>query len=118
MKNLFILLLVCLFSFLLFTYKITEVPPGINGDEAGIGYNSILISRNLTRAEKLDKDLQKRILDVLDRIRIRPHYFVKRLVGSPYFRLRVGDYRVVYSFNSKESTVTVVKIEHRQGVYK
>lgn len=48
MKNLFILLLVCLFSFLLFTYKITEVPPGINGDEAGIGYNSILISRNLT----------------------------------------------------------------------
>ena len=41
--------------------------------------------------KKLENNLQRRILDVLNRIRIRPHHFVKRLIGSPYFRLRVGD---------------------------
>ncbi len=35
-----------------------------------------------------------------------------------YYKYRVGDYRIVYTFDSKESVVTVVKIEHRQGVYR
>jgi 4-amino-4-deoxy-L-arabinose transferase-like glycosyltransferase len=48
MKNLLLLLGVCLFSFFLLTYRITSVPPGINGDEVGIGHNAFLISRNLT----------------------------------------------------------------------
>ncbi len=30
----------------LFTYRILEVPPGINGDEAVIGYNAALVSKN------------------------------------------------------------------------
>lgn len=38
------------------------------------------------------------------------------LAGS--YKFRVGDYRIVYKFNSKESKVDVVKIEHREGVYK
>lgn len=37
---------------------------------------------------------------------------------SGYYKYRVGDYRIIYIFNSKESRVGVVKIEHRQGVYK
>ena len=34
------------------------------------------------------------------------------------YKFRIGDYRIVYTFNSKENKVCVVKIEHRQGVYK
>lgn len=48
MKKFFLILLIFIAGFLLLTYKITEVPPGINGDEAGIGYNAMLISRNFT----------------------------------------------------------------------
>lgn len=48
MKKLLVLFLVCFLAFVLLIYKITDVPPGINGDEAGIGYNAMLISRNLT----------------------------------------------------------------------
>ncbi len=40
--------LVSIFAFLLFTYKITDVPPGINGDEVGIAHNASLMSKNLT----------------------------------------------------------------------
>lgn len=35
-----------------------------------------------------------------------------------YYKFRVGDYRIVYSFFQKESIVFVSKIEHRQGVYR
>lgn len=35
-----------------------------------------------------------------------------------YYKYRLGDYRIVYSFDKKTSTVIIAKIEHRQGVYK
>lgn len=35
-----------LISWFFFTYRITDVPPGINGDEASVGYNAILVAKN------------------------------------------------------------------------
>ena len=35
-----------------------------------------------------------------------------------YMKLRVGDYRVIYSINKKTITVHVIKIGHRKDVYK
>ena len=43
-KSIFVLLII-LFFWYLFTFKITEVPPGINGDEAAIGYNAALVAK-------------------------------------------------------------------------
>lgn len=34
------------------------------------------------------------------------------------YKYRIGDYRIVYSFDSKKSLVEILKVEHRQGVYK
>ncbi|MDP2672440.1 MAG: type II toxin-antitoxin system RelE/ParE family toxin [Nanoarchaeota archaeon] len=68
--------------------------------------------------KKLDKELQRRILDVLDRIRIRPHHFVKRLVGSPYFRLRVGNYRIILDIQNDKLVIVVVELGHRKKIYK
>lgn len=48
MKKLILLLIVLVLSFIFLSFRITKVPPGINGDESGIGYNAILISGNLT----------------------------------------------------------------------
>ncbi len=48
MNKILALISVCVLTFLLFSFRITQVPPGINGDESGIGYNAILISKNLT----------------------------------------------------------------------
>lgn len=35
-----------------------------------------------------------------------------------FYKYRVGDYRIVYIFDNKKSTIYVLKIEHRQGVYR
>ena len=48
LKEIVTLLFFVVLAFVFLSYKITTVPPGINGDESGIGYNAILMSRNLT----------------------------------------------------------------------
>lgn len=43
---------------------------------------------------------------------------VKKLVGSKYtYRLREGDYRVVYNLLSKTLVIEVIRVGHRKDVY-
>jgi mRNA interferase RelE/StbE len=47
----------------------------------------------------------------------RPHGS-QRLSNSEQYRIRQGDYRVVYSVDDKECLVDVVKIGHRREIYR
>lgn len=67
--------------------------------------------------EKLECPVQERILKTLERIRIRPHSFVKKLVGESAYRLRVGDYRVIMDIQNQTLTILVIKIGHRKNIY-
>ena len=42
----------------------------------------------------------------------------EKLSGQEKFRLRQGDYRILYSVDDPEAEVTVVKIGHRHDVYR
>jgi len=42
----------------------------------------------------------------------------ERLSGSERYRVRQGDYRIVYSIQDDERTVWVVKIGHRREIYR
>ena len=66
---------------------------------------------------KLPKDIQIRIVSSLERIRIRPQAHVLRLVGSQYFRLRVGDYGVILDIKEDKLTVFVIEVGHRRNIY-
>ncbi len=70
-------------------------------------------------ALKLPLEIHNKIDKAFDMIKQNPLFGVK-LHGelSGYYKYRVGDYRIVYSFDAKKSTIVVVKIEHRQGIYK
>jgi len=64
-------------------------------------------------------NIHKKIIKTFDKIQENPLIGVK-LHGDleNYYKFRVGDYRIVYTFYRKESLVKIVKVEHRQGVYK
>lgn len=47
-----------------------------------------------------------------------PNNNVKRLSGVEGFRLRVGDWRVVYSLRERVLIVVVIRIGHRSEVYR
>jgi len=68
--------------------------------------------------KKLNEQDSKRIISTLERCRIRPHAYVKKLVSSPYFRLRVGDYRVILDIKAGKLLIIVIEISHRKNIYK
>ena len=44
---------------------------------------------------------------------------IKKLQGQPgHFRLRVGDYRVIYRVDGHRVVVVIVRIGHRKDVYR
>ncbi len=43
---------------------------------------------------------------------------VKKLTDHPGYRLRIGDWRVVYTLNENEILIHVVKIKSRGEIYK
>ncbi len=47
----------------------------------------------------------------------RPHGAVK-LAGRDDFRIRVGDYRIVYAVDDTDRLVLVARIAHRREVYR
>ena len=42
----------------------------------------------------------------------------ERLSGKARYRIRQGDFRILYEIQDREPTVTVVKIGHRRDVYR
>lgn len=46
---------------------------------------------------------------------INPQPFTGNLAG--FFKLRVGDYRVIYSFSGEEKIITIHLIGHRREIY-
>ncbi|HQP57142.1 MAG: type II toxin-antitoxin system RelE/ParE family toxin [Syntrophorhabdaceae bacterium] len=64
------------------------------------------------------KDLQKilrRIEALTQDPRPQGH---EKLTGQERYRVRQGNYRIVYSTQDKEFTVWVVKIGHRRDIYR
>ena len=68
--------------------------------------------------DKQEVGIQERIVSSLERIQIRPFSFVERLVGSPYYRLRVGDYRVIMDIQQDKLIIFVIELGHRRNIYK
>jgi len=79
----------------------------------------IVFSREAEKEiSKLKKDVQKRIFNSLNRIKVDPHKHIERLVGLPYYKLRAGDYRLILSVKVAESIILIAKIGHRKNIYK
>jgi mRNA interferase RelE/StbE len=69
---------------------------------------------------KLPIDVQKRIQTKINDLAIEPRpNRVKKLEGDDNsYRIRVGEYRVVYEREDDVLIVTIIKVKHRSEVYK
>lgn len=71
------------------------------------------------QVKKLPRPARDRVLDAVDDLAddARPHG-AKKLVGEQTaWRIRIGNYRVIYDIFDDELTVTVVRAAHRREVY-
>ena len=76
-----------------------------------------LVIRYTKSAEKFlsrqPPQIQRRIRAAIAAL---PYGDVKKLTGNPYFRLRVGNYRVIFDRNG--NVIEIVRIDNRGQVYK
>jgi mRNA interferase RelE/StbE len=80
----------------------------------------IELTRDALRAlAKLDKPVRRRVQGAIDRLADDPHPAgMIALRGAPgAFRIRVGDYRVIYVLHDDLLLVVVIDIGHRRDVY-
>jgi mRNA interferase RelE/StbE len=69
--------------------------------------------------KKLDRTVASRIYKKVSLLGENPYHFdVIKTVGDPYFRLRVGDYRVIFDIQNDMLRILVLKVGHRKNVYK
>jgi len=69
--------------------------------------------------DRLPDDMASRILSCLAELEINPRPpGLKKLKGRPAYRVRVGDYRVIYEINDRELVVLILTIGHRREVYR
>lgn len=59
--------------------------------------------------------ISRRILSLEDNPRPRG---IKKLSGHEEYRLRVGDYRVLYTIDDKNGVIIVFAVGHRREVYR
>jgi len=83
-----------------------------------MSYEIIFTDTSRKQFRKLEKEVQERIVKALERIRIRPEAHVRKLIGDPGYRLRVGEYRVIVEIEKDKLIILVIKIGHRKNIYK
>ena len=70
--------------------------------------------------EALNPPLAARVLARIETLAIDPRPAgARKLQGAPrLWRIRVGDYRVVYSVDDRQRIVDIVRVRHRSDVYR
>lgn len=74
----------------------------------------------IANLEKLNRSVQERIFRKINWLaanfdQITPEQLTGNLAG--FFKLRVGDYRVIYDYRSEEKIITIYQIGHRREIY-
>ena len=70
----------------------------------------------LREVEKLENSIARRIVKKVDELTENPFSKdIKKLKGCNDFRLRVGDYRVI--FYIEKDTIIILKVGHRKNIY-
>ena len=68
----------------------------------------------------LSKDLQRRIVPAIDGLvqDPRPHG-VRKLVGHDrLYRIKVGNYRIVYEIDDQAALIRITRVRHRRDAYR
>lgn len=77
-------------------------------------------SSALKELKRIDKSTVPRIINVVESLATNPRPVdVRKLKGSERsFRIRIGDYRIVYEILDDSLVVFIVRVRHRKDVYR
>lgn len=74
--------------------------------------------KSVKQLEKIDKKDAQKIYDSILECVEEPFRVVIRLTNSPFYRMRVGKYRVILDLQQNKMIIFVVESDHRGQIYK
>jgi len=91
----------------------------IAGKEARAVYRIELETRARREYRDLPARIRGQVADAIDDLQADPHPpGSKKLVGATGYRIRTGDYRILYTIEDSASLVRIYRIGHRREVYR
>ena len=81
---------------------------------------AILITRKAQKAlSEIPINYQDKLIETIYALANNPYpHGCKKLSGREAWRIRIGNYRVIYEINESALSIVVVNIGHRKDVYK
>ena len=84
-------------------------------------YQIVILPKALNDLSKLDKTVSRRIIEKLSWLSENIESITLLSLTGKYtdlFKLRIGDWRVIYDINHDQKVITVHKVGHRREIYK
>ena len=74
----------------------------------------------LRELKKIDKKMIPRILSLVESLEVQPFPSgIRKLCGTKNtYRIRIGDYRIVYDVHKSIITIEIIRVRHRKDVYR
>lgn len=68
---------------------------------------------------KIPKEIREKFIGIILRLKDNPRPLnVRKLASSTsYYRIKIGDYRLVYEIKDKRKEICVFRIRHRKDAY-
>jgi mRNA interferase RelE/StbE len=83
-----------------------------------MSWEVIWSEKSVKQLEKIDKKNAKKIYESVLDCTEDPFRAVMRLTNSPFYRLRVGNYRVILDLQQSKMIIFVLETDHRGKTYK
>lgn len=83
-----------------------------------MNYNVFWDKKSLDFLNKLEPFITQRIIKLVKEFSENPRSKqFKKLKNERGFRLRAGDYRIIFDFDQNTKTIQILKIGHRKNIY-
>lgn len=84
-----------------------------------MNYSLFILPRATKELEDLPSETYNRIRDAIRKLAQDPRpQGCMKLTGRDGWRIRVGDYRVVYEIQDSDHTITILNVAHRRDIYR
>jgi mRNA interferase RelE/StbE len=84
-----------------------------------MAYTVVIAESAAKMISKLEASARNRVANKIDGLANDPRPSgVVKLEGSELYRVRVGDYRIIYSIHDKELVVVIARVAHRKEAYR
>ena len=80
----------------------------------------VILPKSVQKAlDRLPDEVVKRVLARLGQLETNPRPAdMKKLKGRDAWRIRIGDYRVIYEIHDRQLQILVITVGHRREIYR